>query len=78
MTARGSQRLRAPLEPGTHLRQHQELLAVGSVRKAQLDAMAQQATVDCYHEAEQLTDFFTPTLSPAGAEWSDAYRHWLG
>ncbi|MGH3752578.1 MAG: hypothetical protein ACRDRP_07770 [Pseudonocardiaceae bacterium] len=40
--------------------------------------MAQQATADCYHEAEQLTDFFTPTLSPAGAEWSDAYRHWLG
>ncbi len=34
-------------------------MVVGSVRKAQLDAMAQQATVDCYHEAEQLTDFFT-------------------
>lgn len=39
-------------------------LAVGSMRKAQLDAMAQEATV--------------PTPPPAGAEWIDVYRHWLG
>ncbi len=34
-------------------------LAVGSMRKAQLDAMAQEATVDCYNAGEQLTGFFT-------------------
>lgn len=91
--------------------------------------MAQQATIDCYNDAEQLTGFFTmiddnlavpfetqvlgvsvivegvdqtddyqivalcrrgqhqqsipiidlplPTPPPEGAEWIDAYRHWL-
>lgn len=105
-------------------------LVVGSMRKGQLDAMAQEATVDCDNEAEQLTGFFTmidenlavpfetrvlgvhtiverldldddgqivamcrrgkhrqsipilalrlPTPPPAGAEWIDVYRHWLG
>ncbi len=98
--------------------------------RAQLDAMAEEATIDCYDEAEQLTGFFTmiqdnlavpfetqvlgvsvvvadvdqtdddrivalcrrgqhqqsipihdlplPTPPPEGAEWIDAYRHWLG
>lgn len=92
--------------------------------------MAQEATIDCYNEAEQLTGFFTmiddnlavpfetrvlgmsvvvesvdltedgqivamcrrgkhrqaipildlplPTPPPEGAEWIDAYCHWLG
>lgn len=34
-------------------------LAVGSMRKGQLDAMAQEATADCNNEAEQLTGFCT-------------------
>lgn len=92
--------------------------------------MVEEATVDCYNEAEQVTGLFTlleehlalpfetqvlgvgvvvehvdltdsdqivvvcsrdqarqsipildlplPTPAPAGAEWIDAYRHWLG
>jgi hypothetical protein len=97
---------------------------------AQLDAMVEAATVDCYNEDEQVTGLFTmieeslavpfetlvlgssvtvasveltdsgqimamcscdelrqaipildlplPTPPPAGAEWIEAYRHWLG
>jgi len=32
--------------------------------------MAQEATVDCYDESEQLSGFHTM--------WIDAYDHWLG
>ena len=32
---------------------------VESVSREQLDAMVEQATVDCYNEAEQATGFFT-------------------
>ncbi len=98
--------------------------------KPRLDAMVEEATVDCYNEAEQVTGLFTmieenlavpfetsilgvpvtvegvdlnqsdqivaicvrdhvrqaipivdltmPAPSPEGAEWIDAYRHWLG
>jgi hypothetical protein len=35
------------------------LLAVGSLSKAQLDAMVEEATVDCYNEDEQATGMFT-------------------
>ena len=97
---------------------------------AQLDAMVEEATVDCYNEDEQVTGLFTmiednlavpfetlvlgvkvtvanvdltdggqivaicsrdesrqaipildlrlPTPPPAGSEWIEAYRHWLG
>lgn len=102
---------------------------MGSTRKAQLDAMAEQATIDCYNDGEEVTGFFTmigdnlvlpfetqvlgvsvlvegvdlteddqivaicrrgkhqqsipildlplPTPPPEGADWIDAYRHWL-
>lgn len=98
--------------------------------KAELEAMAQEATVDCYGESEQVSGFCTmiadnlevpfgtkalgvdvlvedidlkedgafveicvrggfsqairvldlplPTPPSAGAEWIDAYHHWLG
>jgi len=98
--------------------------------KAQLDAMVEEATVDCYNESEQVTGLFTviedeltvpfktqvlgvdvtvervhlngedqivatcsrenlrqsiplldlplPTPPPKGAQWIEAYRHWLG
>jgi hypothetical protein len=98
--------------------------------KAELEAMAQEATVDCYDEAEQVSGFYTmiadnlevpfgtqvlgvdvlvedidlkedgtivaicvrggfsqairvldlplPTPPPTGAQWIDAYHHWLG
>ncbi len=98
--------------------------------KAQLDAMVEEATVDCYNEAEQVTGLLTaiedeltvpfktrvlgvevtvervdlsgedqivaicsreklrqtiplldlplPTPPPEGAQWIEAYRHWLG
>ncbi len=98
--------------------------------KANLDAMVEEATIDCYNEAEQATGLFTmieehlevpfetsvlgmtvtvigvdlsdddrivamcvrgqarqpisildlppPEPPPTGAEWIDAYRHWLG
>ena len=104
--------------------------AVGSMSKAQLDAMVEEATVDCYNEAEQVTGLLTviedeltvpfktrvlgvevtvervdltgedqivaicsreklrqaiplldlplPTPPPEGAQWIEAYRHWLG
>jgi len=32
---------------------------VGSMSKAQLDAMVEEATVDCYNESEQITGLFT-------------------
>jgi len=32
---------------------------VGSLSKAQLDAMVEEATVDCYNEDEQVTGLFT-------------------
>jgi hypothetical protein len=103
---------------------------VTALSKAELEAMAQQATVDCYSESEQASGFHAmiadnlevpfgakvlgvdvlvedidlkedgaivaicvrggfsqairvldlplPTPPPAGAEWIDAYRHWLG
>jgi hypothetical protein len=103
---------------------------VGSMSKAQLDAMVEDATVDCYNESEQITGLFTviedelevpfntrvlgvdvtverltlsyddrivaicsreklrqaiplldlplPTTPPEGAQWIEAYRHWLG
>lgn len=103
---------------------------MSSMSKARLDAMVEEATVDCYNEAEQVTGLFTmieenlavpfetsilgisvtvegvdlnhsdqivaicvrehvrqaipilelpmPAPSPEGAEWIDAYRHWLG
>lgn len=102
---------------------------VGSTSKAQLDAMVEEATVDCYNESEQITGLFTvmedelatpfkaqvlgvevtvervtlndndqivaicsrvklrqtiplldlplPTPPPEGAQWIEAYRHWL-
>jgi len=98
--------------------------------KAQLDAMVEEATVDCYNDEEQTTGLFTvikdaptvpfktrvlgvevtverinlngdnqivavcsreklrqavplldlplPTPPPEGAQWIEAYRHWLG
>jgi hypothetical protein len=90
---------------------------MSSTRTARLDAMVEEATVDCYNEAEQVTGLFTmieehlavpfetlvlgvqivavcvrgqvrqriplldltlPKPAPHGAEWIDAYRHWLG
>ncbi len=103
---------------------------MSSMSKARLDAMVEEATVDCYNEAEQVTGLFTmieehlavpfetsilgvpvtvesvdlnhsdqivaicvrdrmrqaipildlplPAPAPEGAEWIDAYRHWLG
>jgi Calcium binding len=103
---------------------------VTSTSKAQLDAMVEEATVDCYNESEQITGLFTviedeltvpfktqvlgvdvtverldlngedqivaicsrekarqsiplldlplPTPPPEGAQWIEAYRHWLG
>ena len=32
---------------------------VASMSKAQLDAMVEEATVDCYNESEQITGLFT-------------------
>jgi hypothetical protein len=101
----------------------------GAMSKAQLDAMVEEATVDCYNESEQITGLFTviedelatpfktqvlgvevtvervtlndndqivaicsreklrqtiplldlplPTPPPEGAQWIEAYRHWL-
>jgi hypothetical protein len=98
--------------------------------KTQLDAMVEEATIDCYNQSEQITGLFTliedeltvpfqtqvlgvdvtvervdlnsdeqivaicsreklrqsiplldlplPTQPPEGAEWIEAYRHWLG
>jgi hypothetical protein len=103
---------------------------VSRARKARLDALVGEATVDCYNESEQITGLFTmidehlavpfetavlgavvtvervdlteddrivvickrggklqrigildlplPNPRPRGAEWIDAYRHWLG
>jgi hypothetical protein len=103
---------------------------VSGARKARLDALVEEATVDCYNESEQATGLFTmidehlavpfettvlgmavtvdrvditqddrivaickrggrlqrigildlplPKPPPRGAEWVDAYRHWLG
>jgi len=100
------------------------------LRKRQLDALVEQAIVDCYNESEEVTGLYTmiednlalpfetivlgvlvtvervdltlreeivavcrrgrerqtvpllslrlPSPPPAGAEWIDAYRHWLG
>jgi hypothetical protein len=102
---------------------------VGAMSKAQLDAMVEEATVDCYNEAEQVTGLLTviedeltvpfktrvlgvevtvervdltgedqivavcsreklrqtiplldlplPTPPPEGAQWIEAYRHWV-
>jgi hypothetical protein len=102
---------------------------MASIGKAQLDAMIEEATVDCYNESEQVTGLLTviedelkvpfktqvlgvdvtvervdligedqivaicrreklrqsiplldlplPTPPPKGAEWIEAYRHWL-
>lgn len=51
---------RAPACPGPSLPQLAAYPpAVSSISRAQLDAMAEEATVDCYNEAEQLTGFFT-------------------
>jgi hypothetical protein len=98
--------------------------------EAQLDALVEEATVDCYNESEQITGLLTfiedelkvpfktqvlgvdvtvkcvkltgedqivaicsreklrqaiplldlplPTPPPEGAQWIEAYRHWLG
>lgn len=35
------------------------LRAMGAVSKERLDAMVEEATVDCYNEAEQVSGFFT-------------------
>jgi len=104
---------------------------VSGARKARLDALVEEAAVDCYNESEQATGLFTmiddehlavpfettvlgmavtvdrvditqddrivaickrggrlqrigvldlplPNPPPRGAEWVDAYRHWLG
>jgi hypothetical protein len=100
------------------------------ISKTRLEAMIEEATVDCYNESEQVTGWFTmieenlavpfetmvlgvpvtvervdlnqrdqivaicrrgrdrqalpildlplPTPAPGGAEWIEAYRHWLG
>ena len=100
------------------------------LRKRQLDALVEQAIVDCYNESEEVTGLYTmiesnlalpfqtvvlgvpvtvervdltlreeivavcrrgrdrqtvpllnlqlPSPPPVGAEWIDAYRHWLG
>lgn len=105
-------------------------LRPSAIGEAQLDAMVEEATVDCYNEDEQVTGLFTmiednlavpfetlvlgvnvtvasvdltesgqivaicardesrqaipildlrlPTPPPAGSEWIEAYRHWLG
>jgi hypothetical protein len=102
---------------------------MASMSKAQLDAMVEEVTVDCYNESEQITGLLTviedelevpfktqvlgvdvsvkrvdltgedqivaicsreklrqsiplldlplPTPPPKGAEWIEAYRHWL-
>ncbi len=102
---------------------------MASIGKAQLDAMIEEATVDCYNESEQVTGLLTviedelkvpfktqvlgvevtvervdlngedqivaicsreklrqsipfldlplPAPPPKGAEWIEAYRHWL-
>ncbi len=102
---------------------------MASIGKAQLDAMIEEATIDCYNESEQVTGLLTviedelkvpfktqvlgvevtvervdlngedqivaicsretlrqsiplldlplPTPPPKGAEWIEAYRHWL-
>jgi hypothetical protein len=102
---------------------------MASIGKARLDAMIEEATVDCYNESEQVTGLLTviedelklpfktqvlgvevtvervdlngedqivaicsreklqqsiplldlplPSPPPEGAEWIDAYRHWL-
>lgn len=102
---------------------------VASISKTKLDAMVEEATVDCYNESEQITGLFTviedeltvpfktqvlgvdvtvervdlngedqivaicsheklrqsiplldlplPAPPPSGAEWIEAYRHWL-
>jgi hypothetical protein len=101
----------------------------GAMSKAALDAMVEEATVDCYNESEQITGLSTviedelatpfktqvlgvevtvervtlndedqivaicsreklrqtiplldlplPTPPPEGAQWIEAYRHWL-
>ncbi len=102
---------------------------MSAISKAQLDAMVEEATVDCYNEAEQVTGLLTviedeltvpfktrvlgvevivervdltgedqivaicsrekvrqtiplldlplPTPPPEGAQWIEAYRHWV-
>lgn len=55
--------------------------------KAELNAMVEEATTDCYGEEEQLTGFACvvqenlevlplPGPPPKGAEWIAACRHW--
>jgi hypothetical protein len=38
--------------------------------------MIAEATVDCYNDIPIL-DLPLPTPPPGGAEWIEAYRHWL-
>ncbi|SED14483.1 hypothetical protein SAMN04490239_7004 [Rhodococcus koreensis] len=49
--------------------------------------MVAEATIDCYNDSECVTGFYTmldenldlplPAPPPDGAEWIEAYRHWL-
>jgi hypothetical protein len=117
-------------ERGSRLGVFEYPCPVTALSNAELAALAEEATVDCYGEDEQASGFYTmigdnlevpfgtrvlgvdvtvedvdltdegsivaicvrggmrqavrvvdlplPTPSPAGAEWIEAYRHWLG
>lgn len=54
--------------------------AVSSLTRTQLDALVEEASVDCYNEDEQLTglDLPLPDPPPDGSQWIEAYRHWGG
>ncbi|WP_072946307.1 hypothetical protein [Rhodococcus koreensis] len=58
-----------------------------SPNRGALEAMVAEATIDCYNDSECVTGFYTmldenldlplPAPPPDGAEWIEAYRHWL-
>lgn len=54
---------------------------MGTSSRRELDALVAEAVIDAYDEFEQrigVLDLPLPTPPPAGAQWIEAYRHWIG
>jgi hypothetical protein len=51
---------------------------VAALSKAELAAMAEEATVDAYGDDEQAMGFHAMIVDNLKIPWIDAYRHWLG